>query len=199
MKSRCFRGHVSGCSKKIILKSRIQFCSHECLLAEAQLVAWLWEGMWLWHCPQNHNENVFISKKMRHKQAILVVSVWKQSAYYFFCYLTFGVIKSPLSQDLGQRLFHVRSLVLPYTKIQFVMNCLVVLPYLKFLGHYLFWHFCGNFCMSRGPLQKLSCQSRYEKRTLTCFWYHFKKRVGKWLNFTYGWIEAFFAHMWVLL
>jgi hypothetical protein len=137
MKSRCFRGHVSGCSKNNILKSRIQFCSHECLLAEAQLVAWLWEGMWLWHCPQNHNENVFISKKMRHKQAILVVSVWKQSAYYFFCYLTFGVIQSPLSQDLGQRLFHVRSLVLLYTKIQFVMNCLLVLPYLKFLGHYL--------------------------------------------------------------
>jgi len=27
------------------------------------------------HCPQNHHENVIISKKMRHKQTILVVSV----------------------------------------------------------------------------------------------------------------------------
>ena len=59
------------------------------------------------------------------------------TAYYFFCYLTFGVIKSPLSKDLGQRLFYLRSLVLPYTKIQFVMNCLLVLPFPKLLGHYL--------------------------------------------------------------
>ena len=137
MKSRCFRGHVSGCSKQDILKCWKHFCSHERLLAGAQLVAWLWEGMWLWHCPQNHYEIVSIYKKMRHEQAILLVSVWKQSAYYFFCYLTFGVKKSSLSQDLGQRLFHVRDLVLSYTKIQIVMNCFLVLPYPKFLGHYL--------------------------------------------------------------
>jgi len=31
----------------------------------------------------------------------------------------------------------------------------------------------GTFAVSAGPYQ-----SRYEKRTLTCFWYHFKKRVG---------------------
>jgi len=31
--------------------------------------------------------------------------------------LTFGVIKSSLSQDLGQRLFHVRELVLPYINL----------------------------------------------------------------------------------
>jgi len=96
---------------------------------------------WLPDCGKGYDcgtvHKITISKKMRHEQAILVVSVWKQSAYYFLCYLTFGVIQSPLSQDLGQRLFHVRSLVLLYTKIQFVMNCLLVLPYLKFLGHYL--------------------------------------------------------------
>jgi len=43
----------------------------------------------------------------------------------------------------------------------------------------IFWHFCGNFCSVRGPLQKLPYQSRYEKRSLTYFWYQFKKRVGK--------------------
>ena len=43
----------------------------------------------------------------------------------------------------------------------------------------IFWHFCGNFRSVRGSLQKLSCQSRNEIRTLTCFWYHLKKRVGK--------------------
>jgi len=32
--------------------------------------------MWLLYCPQNHDENIVIFKKMRHKQAILVVSVW---------------------------------------------------------------------------------------------------------------------------
>jgi len=105
MKSRCFRGHVSGCSKNNILKSRIQFCSHECLLAAAQLICWLWEGMWLLYCPQNHDENVFISKKMRHMQAILVVSVSKQSAHYFFCYLAFGVIKSSLSRSWDKGFF----------------------------------------------------------------------------------------------
>jgi len=118
MKSRCFRGHVSGCSKQDILVSWIHFCSHERLLAGAQLVGWLWEGMWLWHCPQNHYENLFIYKKMHHEQAILLVSVWKQTATYFFCWLTIGVIKSSLSQDLGQRLFHVRVLVQPYTNLQ---------------------------------------------------------------------------------
>jgi len=141
MKCRCFRGHVSGCSIQDILKSWIHFCSHERLLAGAQLVGWLWEGMSLWHCPQNHNENVYIYKKMRHEQAILLVSVWKQTAYYFFCYLTFGGIKSSLSQHLGQRLFHVRDLVLPNTNFQIVLNCFLVLPYLKFLRHYL----RGNF------------------------------------------------------
>jgi len=33
----------------------------------------------------------------------------------------------------------------------------------------IFWHFCGNFCSVRGPLQKLTCWSRYEKRS----WYVF--------------------------
>ena len=39
----------------------------------------------------------------------------------------------------------------------------------------------GSFAVSavRGPLHKLSCQPRYEKRTLTCFWYHFKKKGWK--------------------
>ena len=36
-------------------------------------------------CPQNHHEIVFIYKKMRHEQAILLVSFWKQTANYFLC------------------------------------------------------------------------------------------------------------------
>ena len=47
-------------------------------------------------------ENVIMYKKMRYQQAILLVSISKQTANYFFCYLTIGVIKSSLSQDLGQ-------------------------------------------------------------------------------------------------
>jgi len=47
-------------------------------------------------------ENVIMCKKMRHQQAILLVSISKQTANYFFCHLTIGVIKSSLSQDLGQ-------------------------------------------------------------------------------------------------
>jgi len=47
-------------------------------------------------------ENEIIYKKMRHQQAILLVSISKQTANYFVCYLTIGVIKSSLSQDLGQ-------------------------------------------------------------------------------------------------
>jgi hypothetical protein len=38
-----------------------------------ELAGWLWEGMRLWHCPQNHEENVFIYKMMRQEQAILLV------------------------------------------------------------------------------------------------------------------------------
>jgi len=105
MKSRCFRGHFSGCSKNKILKSRILFCSHECLLAAAQLICWVWEGMWLLYCPHAHDENVLIYKKMWHMQAILVVSVSKQSANYFFCYLAFGVIKTSLSKSWDKGFF----------------------------------------------------------------------------------------------
>jgi len=53
------------------------------LLAGAQLAFWVWEGMWLWHCPQNHYDIVFMYQKMRDEQAILLVLVWKQSATYF--------------------------------------------------------------------------------------------------------------------
>jgi len=42
----------------------------------------------------------------------------------FWCY------KNIFVQVLGQRLFHVRDLVLPYTKIHFVLNCFIVPPYL---------------------------------------------------------------------
>jgi len=93
------------------------------------------------------------------------------------CYLTFGVIQSPLSQDLGQRLFHVRSLVLLYTKIQFVMNCLLVLPYLKFLGHYLrrtLLKNCGYsnmralglLVMSKQNFKSSKCQKSFSMITL---------------------------------
>ena len=105
MKSRCFRGHFTGCSKNKILKSRILFCSHECLLAAAQLICWVWEGMFLLYCPHPQDENVFISKKMCHMQAILVVSVSKKSANYFFCYLAFGVIKTSLSKSWDKGFF----------------------------------------------------------------------------------------------
>jgi len=33
----------------------------------------------------------------------------------------------------------------------------------------IFWHFCGNFCSVRGPLQKLPSRSRYEKWTWHVF------------------------------
>ena len=33
----------------------------------------------------------------------------------------------------------------------------------------IFWHFCGNFRMSRGALQKMLRRSRYEKRTEQIF------------------------------
>ena len=37
-------------------------------------------------------------------------------------------------------------------------------PYMAHSQHpAIFWHFCGNFCMSRGASQKLLMRSRYEK------------------------------------
>ena len=75
------------------------------LLAGGELAGWLWEGMWLWHCPQNHYEIVSIYKKMRHEHAILLVSVWKQTATYLFIWLTIRVIQSYLSQDLDKDFF----------------------------------------------------------------------------------------------
>ena len=39
----------------------------------------------------------------------------------------------------------------------------------------IFWHFCGNFRMSCGALQKLQRRSRYEKRTKVVFCTNSKK------------------------
>jgi len=42
---------------------------------------------------------------MWHMQAILVVSVSKQSACYFFCYIAFGVEKTSLSKSWDKGFF----------------------------------------------------------------------------------------------
>jgi len=43
-------------------------------------------------------------------------------------------------------------------------------PYTALTQHpAIFWHFCGNFSMSRGALQKMLRRSRYEKRTKQIF------------------------------
>ena len=39
----------------------------------------------------------------------------------------------------------------------------------------IFWHFCGNVCMSRGALQKLQRRSRYSKQTKLVFCTRYKE------------------------
>ena len=103
------------CQQPLVKQARVE-CSHWRLLAETAV--WLTVGREVTVALlQGQYANVIMNKKMRHEQAILLVSISKLTAHYFSCQLTIGVIKSSLSQDLGQRRFHVRELVLPYTNL----------------------------------------------------------------------------------
>ena len=72
---------------------------------------------------------------MRYQQAIVLVSISKQTANCFFCYLTIGVIKSSLSQDLGRRFLTWETLSHHIWTCSFLLNCFLVLSYIKFLRH----------------------------------------------------------------
>jgi len=96
----------------------------------SKLICWLWEGMWLLYCPHPHDENVLIFKKMCHMQAILVVSVSKQSAHYFFCYLAFGVIKTSLSKSWDKGFFTWETLSHHIQKS--------ILSWIVFLSHHIY-------------------------------------------------------------
>jgi len=74
---------------------------------------------------------------MRHQQAILLVSISMQTANYLFCYLTIGVMKSSLSQDLGQSFLTWETLSYHIWTCRFWLNCFLVLSYVNILRHAL--------------------------------------------------------------
>jgi len=73
---------VMTCQQPLVKQARVE-CSHWRLLAETAV--WLTVGREVTVALlQGHYANVIMYKKMRHEQAILLVSILKQTADYFF-------------------------------------------------------------------------------------------------------------------
>jgi len=137
MKSRCFRGHVSGCSKQDVLKFWNTFLFPWTPLGRRR-AGWLTVG---------RDVTVALSTKtLRNCFHIQKDASWAgdspgislETNGHLLVHLIdnscYTIILVPGS---GQSLFHVRMLVPPYTNIQISFNCFLVRPYLKILRHAL--------------------------------------------------------------